>query len=464
MATHDASAGTGGLDASIMYEVDRDENKGDAFNNTLGDLSEFLSRHISASDLIALGVVASVASCGGPKIPFRAGRIDAVSAGPLGVPEAHSSLDSTVEAFARIGFNERDMIGLVACGHSIGQVHSVDFPEIVGGQPEAGNVARFDRTAAALDNAVVNEYLENDGINPLAFGRNDTTNSDKRVFGADGNATMRALSDPSNFSNTCGSLMERMINTVPAQVQLSEPLELQAVKPYIDVLQLNSGVTTSFAGRVRVRTGAKTGRNADKITVALDVLDRAGKHSVVPAIRARFRGGQSFGFFNEEFTWFEFKTELDPEAGIVSFNIQLTTAGGGSEVFDNVGTGGYPVQSDLLFLQADSCLDTSIVEGNMTLRVTAAVRQGEGKGEVLLDLAHRIRQQGVMLPKLVSEVLPMKYLGTSRGPFFMYSLQVPVEAEGWSTDFDLVLRKASGDIISGPHRTSPLARAGCISV
>jgi hypothetical protein len=43
MITHDAAAGTGGLDASIMFEMIRDENKGSAFNNTFGAMHDFIN-------------------------------------------------------------------------------------------------------------------------------------------------------------------------------------------------------------------------------------------------------------------------------------------------------------------------------------------------------------------------------------------------------------------------------------
>lgn len=38
MATHDNKAGAGGVDGSIMFETDREENVGLAFANTLGFL------------------------------------------------------------------------------------------------------------------------------------------------------------------------------------------------------------------------------------------------------------------------------------------------------------------------------------------------------------------------------------------------------------------------------------------
>ncbi|KAK8120454.1 hypothetical protein PG999_004574 [Apiospora kogelbergensis] len=77
MATHDAAAATGGLDASIMYETDRPENPGDAFNITFGFFLAHFNGGTSLADMIALGLVTATANCGGPKVPLRVGRIDA---------------------------------------------------------------------------------------------------------------------------------------------------------------------------------------------------------------------------------------------------------------------------------------------------------------------------------------------------------------------------------------------------
>lgn len=81
MATHNKTAGTGGLDASIMFETERAENPGDAFNSTFAFSLGYYTIHSSMADLIALSVHVAVRACGGPSIPLRVGRIDATEAG-----------------------------------------------------------------------------------------------------------------------------------------------------------------------------------------------------------------------------------------------------------------------------------------------------------------------------------------------------------------------------------------------
>jgi catalase (peroxidase I) len=121
------------MDASISFEVSRPENVGSAFNKTLSQFSPFLSTRSSMADLIAMGAISSVYTCsrGSVIIPFRGGRIDATEAGPAGVPQPQQDLSTHTAIFARQGFNTSEMIGLVACGHTFGGVHGVDFPDIV---------------------------------------------------------------------------------------------------------------------------------------------------------------------------------------------------------------------------------------------------------------------------------------------------------------------------------------------
>lgn len=92
-----------------------------------------------------MGAVWAVASCGGPSIPYRGGRIDATGPGRTGVPEPQQDLASHTESFRLQGFTPTEMIGLVACGHTLGGVRSVDFPSIIL-DPTGLNISTFDST------------------------------------------------------------------------------------------------------------------------------------------------------------------------------------------------------------------------------------------------------------------------------------------------------------------------------
>jgi hypothetical protein len=79
----------GGIDGSIAFELGDGENIGAGFNTTLVTYSGFFNSRLSISDMIALGVYASVRGCGGPVVPIRGGRVDATVASPTGVPQPY---------------------------------------------------------------------------------------------------------------------------------------------------------------------------------------------------------------------------------------------------------------------------------------------------------------------------------------------------------------------------------------
>lgn len=89
--------------------------------------------------------------------------------------------------------------------------------------------------------------------NPLAFGHNETTRSDARIFGSDDMAEIKRLASSNDeFLKTCTRLMERMVNTVPRAVKLTEPIQAIAVKPSKLFATINGNGTMTFSGQVRV--------------------------------------------------------------------------------------------------------------------------------------------------------------------------------------------------------------------
>ncbi|TCD65073.1 hypothetical protein EIP91_003275 [Steccherinum ochraceum] len=259
MATHNKTDGTGGLDASIRFEESRDENAGDGFFNTIFFISPFANRYFSLADDIALAAVTAVEMCGGPKIAFRGGRVDAQEANAPGVPEPQQTLDEHIASFDRQGFTQEEMIGLVACGHSFGGVQNVAFPTIVPPSNDPNNTsgnAPFDSTFTEFDNKVVTEYLDGTTQNPLVIGPNVTTRSDFRIFNSDNNATMSKFADSSVFMSTCADLLARMINTVPSTVTLTEEVQPLPIKPTAMTLSFAGNGNIQLKGEVRFWNGS----------------------------------------------------------------------------------------------------------------------------------------------------------------------------------------------------------------
>jgi catalase (peroxidase I) len=81
--------------------------------------------------VFALGLIFGVSTCGGPIVPFRGGRVDVWKAGITGTPEPHQDIQTHLSQFSRAGFNQQEMIQMVACGHTLGGVRSTDFPQLV---------------------------------------------------------------------------------------------------------------------------------------------------------------------------------------------------------------------------------------------------------------------------------------------------------------------------------------------
>ncbi|KZL74873.1 wsc domain-containing protein [Colletotrichum incanum] len=465
MATHDAATGTGGLDASIFFELDRPENIGSAFNNTFGFFSSFHSIRASASDLLAMSVLVASFSCGGSKMPFRAGRIDAQEAGPAGVPEPQTDLKTTQDVFTKAGFNTSDMIAMVACGHTLGGVHSVDFPEIVGVEADPNNdtVAHFDAEFAKFDHGVVTEYLDGTTKNPLVAGTNDTLNSDKRIFSADGNKTMQAMADPATFQATCADIFTRMIDTVPTSVKLSEPIVGTDIKPYIQGLFLKDDGNISFTGQIRIRTSADTGRDPNDLSVLLTYADRNGNGSnVITTRKATFQGGSASGLWGESFHFWEFDSTIGPESGISKFYIHVTkTSTNETITYDNAGNG-YPMSDVLLYQSSQSCLRDP-VDGKMLLTIKTLVRKDRAPtaaDDLTLDLVREIRRQGVIVPKLEVESINFKSSGEDRGQWSVYTANVDLDTTGWSTTFDIKLGGSSPAEVAF-QRTSSLGSNVC---
>ncbi|GIZ42949.1 hypothetical protein CKM354_000619600 [Cercospora kikuchii] len=455
-ATHDTATKLGGLDASIQFELDRAENKGAALNNTLADISSSYNIRDSASDLLALAMVMAVERCGDLVVPLRFGRVDATKEGIAGVPEAHTDLETAQKRFQTMGFSQEEMITLVACGHTIGGVHSVDHPEIVteGGVSEE-NVARFDTTTGNFDNAVVNEFLNNTTKNPLVGAKNDTLNSDKRIFTSDKNETMTKLSDPAYFKSQCESLLERMINTVPGNVQLTEPYQPADIRPTISSYQFR-GDKVELSGRVRVRTTESTGRNASDLEVSL--LPKNSTQTISTTM-ATFKGGSSSGYNREIFNWYEFNSTLDAGA-TTAFDIQLKTRSTGEVVKnDNAGTGGFPLNADIFWQREASCLAFDETTQTRRFSVIAAIReQVADNAAPQIVVVQRETMLGSHMPRLIQETVEMKRTEKAVGGYVFYQADATLRDQSVSgTMFDIVVGESKLEFLE----TNDVASNAC---
>ena len=257
-ATANVYTGAGGLDASIMFELGSSDNAGIGFTDTLTSQAPYVSVRSSAADLIALGMYAGTRVCSGPVIPVRTGRVDASVANNPGVPQPQNSQFTFVNQFQRFGFDQTQMVQLVACGHTVGGVHSSAFPQIAPPASSPNGVRNMDPTSANFDTRIAVDYVAGNTTDPLVVGPSIAAgrNSDYKVFTVDKNATIATMTDPTFFQNTCRTLFQQMIETVPGGVKLGDVIQVYDVKPASVQLTLTDADTINFAGYIRVRTTA----------------------------------------------------------------------------------------------------------------------------------------------------------------------------------------------------------------
>ncbi|KAF2459249.1 hypothetical protein BDY21DRAFT_204088 [Lineolata rhizophorae] len=452
MATGNVIQGTGGLDASLMFEMGGD-NIGAAFATTLETFTPFLTSRSSMADLIATGMYTAVRSCGGPVVRIRAGRQDATTAGGTGVPLPQNSLFTFQNQFARMGFDTSEMIAVTACGHTLGGVHSENFPDIVPPGTAEDEFKHFDSTQV-FDNRIATEFLDGSSTDPLVVGpsRNIGHDSDRRVFQADSNATIAAMTDPEVFASTCSTVLQKMIEVVPTGTIFSDPIEPYEVKPYgLQLSLLDGGTDLSFTGEIRIRTTER-----QIAAVQLVYKDREGGDGCGDCTIDTQSVGTASGF-DDEFSFFGFSSEMSTGSSISSFSVRVTLVGGSTELHDNNGSG-FPVQDAVMLQKEQSCLDpTPDSEGKQTLTIVAAVRDGEAAPTLILTL--KGPRPSTTVPELQTSTVPMVE-ETAIGLYSLYSATYPLDStQVENTKFDISVGSGTEAIIDGFKDASTLPTA-----
>ncbi|KAH8077081.1 heme peroxidase [Cristinia sonorae] len=367
MATYNIADGTGGLDASIRFpeEQNRPENTGDGFMNTIIFISPSSNRYFSLADTIAMAMVTAVEMCGGPKIPYRGGRIDALQPNSPGVPEPQQSIEEHIASFARQGFTKADMIGLTACGHSIGGVQNIAFPDIVPPSSDQSNPqgnVNFDSTGVLFDNKIATEYLDGTTQNPLVVGRNSTTNSDFRIFNSDNNVTMSKY--PAVFRSKCAELLARMVDTVPKEVTLTDVIQPILFKPVgVQLIWVGGGnlaltgevrVWNALPSRVTVKWKARDGRSDPAFSA---VLKHDTSHTSDPLMPDSTITNR----------WLDFPSILiSSTQSLSSLSFEVLNADGTTKVED-LGGAGYPLQ-DVIMVANTTCMSPTDVKVRFAIR------------------------------------------------------------------------------------------------
>ncbi|OHW91654.1 WSC domain containing protein [Colletotrichum incanum] len=422
MAPANAGAGVGGLDASIQYELTvGGENTGPAFATSMTFFAPYLTRKSSMSDLIALGVYASVLACGGPSIAYRSGRIDAAARGAVGVPQPGNAIQIFRQQFERMGFTAQEMVQVTACGHTIGGVHSAENPTIVPVNTFANGMAPMDSTAGVFDNKVVTEYLDGTTKNPLVFtmGSARNMNSDFKVFNSD-NATMRAMADNAAFKSVCKTMFEKMVNTVPSGVALTDAIKPYTVKPVELQLSLASASIIQLKGFIRVRTTEIPLDSIAGLTINYKTRDGSSTCGSSNCVFTLSVLGISRGL-EDNFAWFPITQTFPVSTGISSFTVTVNKKDGSSTLFNNNGNG-YPLQDGIFLQQPQSCLQQAA--GDATFVV--AVRNDRTSLPVKVEISYKTKRTTSVVP-LLSKMTVDMVKGSCQGSytFFTVTTNIP---------------------------------------
>ncbi|SPN98936.1 related to beta-1,3 exoglucanase precursor [Cephalotrichum gorgonifer] len=419
VAPANVSSGIGGLDASLQYELENGENGGSAFETTLRFMSPFVNKKTSLADLIALGVYTSVRSCGGPAIPVRHGRVDATSMGPRGVPRVQDSVSIFKQQFHRMGFSAAEMVQLVACGHTIGGVHSSTNPDIVPLGTTPLDVRPLDSTPAVFDRKIVADYLDGTSENPLIRGPAVALNqhSDFRIFNSDSNQTVSAMDGTAAFHHICRNVLGRMIDVIPAHVRLTAPIE-----PY----------------NIRVRTTQIPLEDISSLTVTYH--NRLGRPDCGgPCSFTVGREGVENGTgFDDTFAFFPISRDIPASSGISSFTVSINKRNGSSMYYDNNGKS-YPMQDGIVIQKRQSCLR----EKKGILKLSVAVRSDIKVRPITASIAYKTPQKDSPVP-LLKEMYVGLYEGKSRGNYTLFSGKIAIPG-GLSSE-------SMVDIIGGTYK------------
>ncbi|KAJ3794688.1 heme peroxidase [Lentinula aff. detonsa] len=445
MSTHNVDDGTGGLDASIQYELDRPQNIGQGQFESLNDFKGFNiiapffgSKYLEirrkksityclplVADVIALAAVFAVAGCGGPLIPFSAGRVDATEAGPATVPEPQQDLASHTEAFRRQGFTPTEMIGLVACGHTLGGVRQVDFPLVV---TDTEDVLQTFDTTTNFDNAVVSEYLQNTTENILVVGPNVTTRSDFRIFSSDGNVTMQSFLASDTFNETCGTLIGRMINTVPSGVTLTQPIS----EPFDYVVSepLFSYRNDTFSVGTTLRV---LGDNPDR-TVTMLWADRQGSNC--PSTGCTSPSTQTDNVFltligignvrGLTANRFLFNATINATTSISKFWFEVHENDGSDPIVVNNGGSGFVIEQDSIFIDNGRSEAVTINSTSEQYKQVVVAIRGDSSSTVSITTFDPASDATTppYLPTIITTDLQLDERNPSEGGFTFFTANV----------------------------------------
>ncbi|KAI9333446.1 heme peroxidase, partial [Obelidium mucronatum] len=260
--TFDATDKSGGLDASLATA--NETNNAEA-NGGIGPslATRFIPARnpITPADMIALGGIVTVATCGGPQVDFRTGRASTTVPNDVMGKLPHDAFQplSVIKAgFLRMGLTALDMLVLTTGSHTLGGAHAGISPKIT-------NAAflPFDSTPGVFDNDIFKQVLAGNCVIPIdcAFAKDPELLPYIKQY----------ANDQALFFQQYAISFEKMLNLSPSN--LSDPVSI-FIKRHADLKNNNNNnsgqtVVTSGAPQVSKTSDGRETRVAPAVGLGL---------------------------------------------------------------------------------------------------------------------------------------------------------------------------------------------------
>lgn len=125
--TYNAKADDGGANGTVRFAPESHHFANTGLEKGIALLQPIKDTHpdISYADLYQLASVVAIEFTGGPKIPFRMGRVDATNdrCTPDGrLPDGHGNVPHLRDVFHRMGLTDKDIV-VLSGAHTLGRAH-----------------------------------------------------------------------------------------------------------------------------------------------------------------------------------------------------------------------------------------------------------------------------------------------------------------------------------------------------
>lgn len=293
-----------------------------------------------------------------------------------------------------------------------------NFSSLDGGDP-------FDSTPGVFDSTGVNEYLNGTGQlgGPLVTAPDVTDRSDLRLFSSDNNATIASMSEESSFQATCNGVFEKMINTVPATVTLTDVITPMTWKGVDLALDISSAGDITVGGLIRnLWTTTAPG---DTVSYSITT---GGVNSTEQSSASSGTGSSLYG----NTTYFPFNSSITSDT--TDLTIESTIS--------------YPIKTDIFVLPEQSTIDSTTFA--YTLRAAALTTIANSNDTLTGTLYVPVAYSNVFLKKITNTTLELTATGTA-GDYTLFEGSVTS-----TTSTNVVIKVNAGDSISATVKSDIL--------